>query len=84
MPWVENQQRAKKLGYIGMAFDSLPTAEKRGYDFVGWFTEKQGGTQLLVNQPITQSTYYAQYTEHNYNLVLKANGPKIRRILQKH
>ena len=61
---------SKKLGYIGIAFDSLPTAEKRGYDFVGWFTEKQGGTQLLVNQPITQSTYYAQYTEHKYTITV--------------
>ena len=61
---------SKKSGYIGMAFDSLPTAEKRGYDFVGWFTEKQGGTQLLVNQPITQSTYYAQYTEHKYTITV--------------
>ena len=61
---------SKKTGYIGMAFDSLPTAEKRGYDFVGWFTEKQGGTQLLVNQPITQSTYYAQYTEHKYTITV--------------
>ena len=59
-----------KSGYIGMTFDSLPTAEKRGYDFVGWFTEKQGGTQLLVNQPITQSTYYAQYTEHKYTITV--------------
>ena len=61
---------SKKLGYIGIAFDSLPTAEKRGYDFVGWFTQKQGGTQLLVNQPITQSTYYAQYTEHKYTITV--------------
>lgn len=61
---------SKKSGYIGMAFDSLPTAEKRGYDFIGWFTEKQGGTQLLVNQPITQSTYYAQYTEHKYTITV--------------
>ena len=61
---------SKKSGYIGMAFDSLPTAEKRGYDFVGWFTQKQGGTQLLVNQPITQSTYYAQYTEHKYTITV--------------
>ena len=61
---------SKKTGYIGMAFDSLPTAEKRGYDFVGWFTQKQGGTQLLVNQPITQSTYYAQYTEHKYTITV--------------
>ena len=59
-----------KLGYIGMAFDSLPTAEKKDYDFVGWFTQKQGGTQLLVNQPITQSTYYAQYTEHKYTITV--------------
>ena len=61
---------SKKSGYIGMAFDSLPTAEKRGYDFVGWFTQKRGGTQLLVNQPITQSTYYAQYTEHKYTITV--------------
>ena len=67
---VKKSKESKKLGYMGMAFDSLPTAEKRGYDFVGWFTEKQGGTQLLVNQPITQSTYYAQYTEHKYTITV--------------
>ena len=61
---------SKKSGYIGMAFDSLPAAEKRGFDFVGWFTEKTGGTQLLVNQPVTQSTYYAQYTEHKYTITV--------------
>lgn len=44
--------------------------KKGGYDFIGQFTEKQGGTQLLVNQPITQSTYYAQYTEHKYTITV--------------
>lgn len=61
---------SKRSGYIGTDFDSLPTAEKKGYDFVGWFTEKTGGKQLLVNQPITQSTYYAQYTEHKYPITV--------------
>ena len=63
---------SKRSGYIGMAFDSLPTAEKEGYDFVGWFTEKQGGTQLLVNQPITQSTYYAHYSQNAYAILYES------------
>ena len=66
----------KKSGYIGITFDSLPTAEKKGYDFIGWFTEKTGGTELKKGEHVTQNTYYAHYHEHTYNLVLKANGPE--------
>ncbi|MBR9947959.1 BspA family leucine-rich repeat surface protein [Clostridiaceae bacterium Marseille-Q4145] len=33
---------SKKFGYIGIAFDSLPTATKTGNVFLGWFTEKNG------------------------------------------
>ena len=68
---------SKKSGYIGIAFDSLPTVvPKTGYDFAGWFTEKTGGTELKIGEPVTQKTYYAQYRDHTYSLVLKPNGPK--------
>ena len=68
---------SKKSGYIGIAFDSLPTVvPKTGYDFAGWFTEKTGGTELKIGDPVTQKTYYAQYRDHTYSLVLKPNGPK--------
>ena len=67
---------SKKFGYIGIAFDSLPTATKTGNVFLGWFTEKTGGVELKAGEPTTQSTYYAQYRNCTYNLVLKPNGPE--------
>ena len=43
----------------------LPTTPKRkGYDFKGWYTKKNGGKKISVNaKPIKSVTLYAQWTK---------------------
>lgn len=41
----------------------IPTATKEYYDFIGWFTQPEGGEQLTSATEISASiTYYAHYT----------------------
>ena len=51
----------------GMSFvdviGDLPTPERLGYDFKGWFTEKNGGTRITAATKVTANvTYYAHWT----------------------
>ncbi len=54
---------------VGQAIGPLPTAVKSGHTFDGWFTAKNGGTQIdeyvVINNDVT---YYAHYTK-NHNTV---------------
>ncbi len=47
----------------GQAYGTLPTAEKKGYFFTGWFTHPSGGTQITPNTitGAADQTLYAQY-----------------------
>ena len=45
-----------------------------GYDFDGWYTEKYDGTEFRSGDIAAQWSYYAHWTEHNYNLVVDGNG----------
>lgn len=47
--------------------DELPTAYRAGYEFGGWFTEKDGkGMELTVYLPITDNmTVYAKWNKKN-------------------
>ena len=50
------------------------TAARNGYDFLGWWTEEDGGTQVHPGDIAEQWSYYAHWNEHKYNLVLDGNG----------
>ena len=44
--------------------ENIPTATREGYEFVGWFTDPENGTQIDGTEAITQQTeYYAHWTE---------------------
>ncbi|MBO7458015.1 MAG: InlB B-repeat-containing protein [Paludibacteraceae bacterium] len=48
----------------GSAIGSLPTANRSGYTFNGWFTSASGGTQINASTTVSaNTTYYAQFTE---------------------
>ena len=48
----------------GNTISELPTAEKPGYYFDGWYTEEHGGTKYQGNETITADvTYHARYKE---------------------
>ncbi|MBQ6843372.1 MAG: leucine-rich repeat protein, partial [Agathobacter sp.] len=41
---------------------TLPTVEREGYTFKGWYTDASGGTQITENTVITEdTTFYAQW-----------------------
>ena len=47
----------------GKAYGSLPTPEKAGYLFKGWYTQKSGGTQITETSivPDAHTNLYAQW-----------------------
>ncbi len=59
----------------GSKLNTLPTTTKEGYDFLGWFTKKEGGTKIssetLVNG---QVTYFAHWKAKQYNIIYKLDG----------
>lgn len=58
-------------------YGELPTATKTGFTFVGWFTAKNGGTQIKNTTvvSITQNqTLFAHYTPNSYTVTLDPSG----------
>lgn len=57
----------------GGKFAELPTPEREGYEFLGWYTESSGGTKITTNYGFTaNTTVYAQWRQlhiHSYELV---------------
>ena len=59
----------------GSEIGALPEVSKVGYNFNGWFTEKEGGVKISTETKVSQDvTYYAQWTIENYEVSFDANG----------
>ena len=58
---------ATKQVINGYTYGELPTPTRRFYDFAGWFTEAEGGTQVTATTTVTSTvhhTLYAHWTLH--------------------
>lgn len=66
---------SRKLS-AGQVYGTLPTAEKSGYVFVGWFTSADGGTQVTGNTiaKAANVTVYAHYTRAYTYSFLNGDG----------
>ena len=60
--------------YLGDSTDREFTVSRTGYDFLGWFTEPDGGEEYHTGDAFTVTDYYAHWNPHRYTLVLNANG----------
>ena len=59
----------------GDALGDLPAPTRTGYTFDGWYTEKEGGTQITAtNAPTASATYCAHWKANTYKVTLDANG----------
>ena len=50
-------------------YGEMPTPNRAGYDFDGWFTEKDGGTKVEASTVVTAAephTLYAHWTAHEH------------------
>ena len=59
---------------VGEAIGTLPTPTRINYNFLGWYTEKTGGTKIDENAvPSGNSTYYAHWERITYNVTFNPN-----------
>lgn len=62
---------------VGSALGTLPTPNRTGYTFLGWFTAASGGTQVTagtVISPASDVTYYAHWSKDKVFAMLDAVG----------
>ena len=68
---------AEKTVTYGSHYGELPTPTRKGYTFVGWFTNPNGGTQVTketVVKTVADHTLYAHWTANEYTVTFDANG----------
>ena len=60
---------------------SLPTPTYDGYDFIGWYTQKDGGDEVTTNTVFTKdTTIYAHWQKQEYIVTFDANGGSVTTI----
>ena len=60
----------------GSHYGELPTPTRKGYTFVGWFTNPNGGTQVKADAEVTTAadrTLHAHWTQNIYTVTIKAD-----------
>ena len=63
--------------FRGSIYGVLPTAIREGYEFLGWYTEPEGGTKINENDTVTlesSQTLYAHWGLGTYTVEFDANG----------
>ncbi len=61
----------------GEKYGTLPIPVKNGYEFTGWYTQAEGGTEVTEDTIVSVSgnhTLYAQWIGKQYKVTLNANG----------
>jgi len=59
----------------GEQIGNLPTTERDGYTFAGWFTDAESGEQITENTiPSANTTYYARWKANKYTVKYNGNG----------
>ena len=61
----------------GMPYGDLPEENRRGYTFLGWFTEKDRGDKIEPSETVTKTTehtLYAHWEANNYTVTFNATG----------
>ena len=70
---------SKALRY-SEAYGALPTPERTGYSFIGWYTEPKGGEEVTAETILDAAesrTIYAHWTENGYTVSFNANGGSV-------
>ena len=64
------------LNDVGTSYSNiLPTLNRAGYSFLGWYTAKNGGEKIDINtQASTDRTLYAHWGTNEYTVAYDVNG----------
>ena len=72
-----NLSTSRKQVRYGETYGKLPTVEMSGKDFVGWYTEPEGGEHVLEGSLMnkeTNHTLYAHFTDKGYDITFDSKG----------
>lgn len=72
--------QASKVVTIGKTYGTLPTPNRTGYSFDGWYTDQTGDTKVTETTTVganPPATLYAHWTAKKYLVTLNANGGRI-------
>ncbi len=74
--WTGTGTTATKSVTYNTAYGTLPTVERTGYGFAGWYTAATGGTKVDANTKIgaANATIYAHWSINSYTLYANCNG----------
>ena len=73
-------ETSSKIVYHSDTYSTLPTPSKDGYDFGGWFTASNGGSQVFSSTKVTATsnhTLYAQWSAMEITVTFNANGGSV-------
>lgn len=71
---------ASKTVEYGSAYGTLPTPEKKGYGFTGWYTAKDGGDKVTEDTKLEKAkdvTLYARWSANAVTVSFNANGGSV-------
>lgn len=69
-----------KTVYYGQLYGELPVPTRANYTFAGWYTAKDGGTEITAETAVTalvNQTLYARWTPNKFTLTYNANGGSV-------
>ena len=72
--------------YYGGTYGTLPTATKKGYTFIGWFTEETNGTEITTStlvQTEKMHQIYAHYKPNEYTITFNAGYGTVEPLTKK-
>ena len=78
--WIGTGSVATKILTYTQTYGILPTVTKTGYDFNGWWTEPEEGTQVSATSTLSQNadtSIYAHWIPKTCTLSADANGGSI-------
>ena len=60
----------------GSPYGTMPTATRTGYTFAGWYTARNGGSQVHMGTVMgaSNTTVYAHWTANTYTVAFDSNG----------
>ena len=70
---------SKSITY-GSTYGTLPTPSRTGYTFLGWYTSRTNGTQVISSTTVTTTsnhTIYAHWRANTYTVTYNANNGSV-------